>query len=163
MSTFDTLIQISYRNTQLSYKHTHRGYIWNQCKKSNALSCKWIWQIQFPCSDFYFPVRLRVHGCGAEPTDLWICGGVHVWFMLTYWDLIWARLQPPGSICSGSEVRMSWNRINRQQDEGQRWWSTGETVFVGWVGYITLIFIKKTVFLKTELCCHALCAVCWII
>lgn len=36
-----------------------------------------------------------------------------VWFMLTYWGLIWARLQPHGSICSGSEVRMSWNKINR--------------------------------------------------
>lgn len=110
---------------------------------------------------FLFPCAIkgaRLWGRAHRSVNLWFCGGVHVWFMLTYWDLIWARLQPPGSICFGSDVRMSWNRINRQQDEGQRWWSTGETVFVGWVGYITLIFIKKTVFLKTELCCHALCA-----
>ncbi len=47
--------------------------------------------------------------------SLW-CGSTEsvVWFMLTYWGLIWARLQPHGSICSGSEVRMSWNKINRQ-------------------------------------------------
>lgn len=47
--------------------------------------------------------------------SLWWWGSTEsvVWFMLTYWGLIWARIQPPGSICSGSEVRMSWKKINR--------------------------------------------------